>query len=189
MQDPGMIIAGRAIIGRMCAPSRRGEEVALAQVLAGRFLVERIAPPATLEGGDILVLPEGVFAGLTARTNQAGVDQLRQILAPAGLPVTGVPVRKYLHLLTGTTYLGRGVYLGREDFLDDPFMAGKEAIRVSLEHAHAANALAIGNYVVLPSGHSSVAAEIRERGFEVLETPLSEFAKADGGATCLSLIW
>lgn len=189
MQDPGLIIAGKAIIGRMGAPSRQGEEIALAQVLARRFPMDQIGSPATLEGGDILVLPEGIFVGLTARTNQAGVKQLEQILAPTGLSVTGVPVEKYLHLLSGATYLGRGVFLAREDFLDDPFMMGKDAIRVPAEHAHAANALGIGNHVILPSGHPFVAAEIRARGFDVLETPLTEFAKADGGATCLSLVW
>jgi dimethylargininase len=189
MQDPGLVIAGRAIIGRMGASSRQGEEDHLAQVLAGRFSLDRIVSPATLEGGDILILPDGVFAGLTARTNQAGIDQLRQILIPSGLSVIGVPVTKYLHLLSGTTYLGKGVFLAREDFLEDPFMAGKDAIRVPIEHAHAANALAIGEYVVLPAGHPAVAAEIRSRGFDVLETPLTEFAKADGGATCLSLVW
>jgi dimethylargininase len=189
MQDPGLIIAGRAIIGRMGAPSRQGEEIVLAQELAELFPMDQIVSPATLEGGDVLVLPEGVFVGLTARTNQAGVNQLRQILAPTGLSLSAVPVHKFLHLLSGTTYLGRGVFLAREDFLDDPFMEGKEAIHVPVEHAHAANALGIGGIVILPAGHPAVAAEIRARGFDVLETPLMEFAKADGGATCLSLVW
>ena len=189
MQDPGMIIAGRAIVGRMGAPGRQGEEEALVQVLGRRFPLDRIVFPATLEGGDVLVLPEGVFVGVTARTNQEGIDQLSKILLPNGLTVIGVRVRKYLHLLTGTTYLGRGVFLAREDFMDDPFMAGKDAICVPVEHAHAANALGIGDTVVMPAGHPGVAAEIRGRGFEVLETPLTEFAKADGGATCLALAW
>jgi dimethylargininase len=108
VQDPALVIAGRAVIGRMGAPSRQGEETALQQVLSRRFPADQIESPATLEGGDILVLPEGVFAGLSARTNQSGIEQLRQILAPAGLYVTAVPVPKFLHLLSGTTYLGRG---------------------------------------------------------------------------------
>lgn len=189
MQDPGLVIAGRAIVSRMGAPSRQGEEEALVQVLARRFPLDRIVFPATLEGGDVLVLPDGVYVGQTARTNQEGIDQLRKILLPVGLTVTGVRVRKYLHLLTGATYLGRGVFLAREDFCDDPFMSGRDAIRVPIEHAHAANALGTGDYVIMPAGHPGVATEIRGRGFEVLETPLTEFAKADGGATCLALVW
>ncbi len=189
MQDPALVIGGRAIIGRMAAPTRQGEEKCVEEVLINVFPVFRITSPGTLEGGDILPLPEGVFAGLTARTNQAGVEQLENFLAPLGIPVTGVPVTKYLHLLTGTTYLGRGYFLVLEDFLDDPFMRGKECISVPLDHAHAANALGIGKYVILPAGHPKVAAEIRGRGFDVLEVPLGEFAKADGGATCLSLVW
>jgi N-dimethylarginine dimethylaminohydrolase len=30
---------------------------------------------------------------------------------------------------------------------------------------------------------------LRARGFAVLPVPISEFAKADGGVTCLSLVW
>jgi dimethylargininase len=189
MQDPALVLGGQAIIGRMAVITRQGEEDNAAEVLSPYFPIARITPPGTLEGGDILALPEGVFAGLTARTNQSGIRQLRDLLATCGIPVTGVPVTKYLHLLTGTTYLGRGFFLALEDFLDDPFMQGKECIPVPLDHAHAANALAIGDYVVLPAGHPQVAAEIQARGFEVLEVPLGEFAKADGGATCLSLVW
>jgi dimethylargininase len=189
MQDPALVLGGHAIIGRMAASSRQGEEDGVAETLASFFPLARISSPGTLEGGDILPLPEGVFVGLTARTNQSGIDQLRDLLAPLGIPVTGVTVTRYLHLLTGTTYLGRGVFLALEDFLDDPFMQGKESIAVPLEHAHAANALGLDNYVILPVGHPKVAAEIQARGFEVLEVPLGEFAKADGGATCLSLVW
>ena len=189
MQDPALVIEGKAVIGRLSATTRQGEEESVAEVLAGFFPVTRIKSPGTLEGGDILPLPEGVFAGITARTNPSGIDQLREMLAPLGIPVTGVPVTKYLHLLTGTTYLGRGIFLALEDFLDDPFMLGKECISVPLDHAHAANALGIGDYVILPAGHPKVAEHIRARGFEVLEVPLFEFAKADGGSTCLSLVW
>jgi dimethylargininase len=189
MQDPALVIGGQAIIGRMAALARQGEEESVAEALEGYFPLVRILSPGTLEGGDILVLPEGVFAGLTARTNTSGLEQLRKILAPLGLPVNGVPVKKYLHLLTATTYLGRGIFLALEDFFEDPFMQGKECITVPLKHSHAANALGIGDYVILPAGHPVVAAAIRARGFEVLDVPLDEFAKADGGATCLSLVW
>ncbi len=32
-------------------------------------------------------------------------------------------------------------------------------------------------------------AEIRQRGFRVFSVPVDEFAKADGGVTCLSIVW
>jgi N-dimethylarginine dimethylaminohydrolase len=41
----------------------------------------------------------------------------------------------------------------------------------------------------VPAGYSRVAAALQARGFNVLPVPVSEFAKADGGVTCLSLVW
>ena len=51
-----------------------------------------------------------------------------------------------------------------------------------------ANALANGTTVVLPAGCPRTAAAVAALGFEVREVDLSEFATADGGATCLSLL-
>ncbi|RIK18393.1 MAG: N(G),N(G)-dimethylarginine dimethylaminohydrolase, partial [Chloroflexi bacterium] len=42
---------------------------------------------------------------------------------------------------------------------------------------------------IVPSGFPLTTAQIRARGFEVLPTPMSEFYKADGGVSCLSLLW
>ena len=60
---------------------------------------------------------------------------------------------------------------------------------VDYSEAHAADALGIGRHALLPAGNPKVAGELRSRGFEVLEVPLSAFAAADGGVTCLSLVW
>jgi len=188
MQDPAVVIADHAIITRMGAASRRGEEDGAAQALAGRLPLHHITAPATLEGGDILVLPDRVYVGLSGRTNDEGVRQLAGVLRPLGLSVTGVTIGAYLHLLTAVTYIGEGCVLVVEDFADHPAIAHLEQIRVPLAEAYAANALALGRNVILPAGHAVTARAVRARGFEPIEAPLSEFAKADGGVTCLSLI-
>ena len=41
----------------------------------------------------------------------------------------------------------------------------------------------------MPAGFPRTAELIRVRGFEVMPVELGEFAKADGGVTCLSLIY
>ena len=81
MQDPAMVIAGRAIINRPGAASRRGEEEALVELLAARFPTTRIVAPGTLEGGDVLILPDRVVVGRSDRTNRAGIAQLVVALA------------------------------------------------------------------------------------------------------------
>ncbi len=93
-----------------------------------------------------------------------------------------------LHLLSGITYLGRGIVLASDLYAGRPAFAGMEVVRVPAEEAYAANALGLGSAVVVPAGYPHTAKLIGERGFEVLPVDLSEFAKADGGATCLALV-
>ena len=40
----------------------------------------------------------------------------------------------------------------------------------------------------MPTGVQNVNKKIRQYGFETIELEMSEFEKADGGITCLSLI-
>lgn len=190
MQDPALVIAGVAIIARPGAASRQGEEDALADALAGRFPLARIAPPGTLEGGDVLILPDRVVVGHSGRTNRAGIAQLAAALSGLpGLAVWDVPVEGYLHLLTAVTHLGEGLLLAVEDFILPPALAGLPVLRVPADEAYACNALGIGGKVILPAGHPKTAVMLKAHGFEVLPVPTTEFAKADGGVTCLSLVW
>ena len=189
VQDPAMVIEGLAIICRLGASSRRGEESAIAGALAGRFPLAHIAAPGTLEGGDVLRLPGKVLVGRSERTNDAGIAQLSTLLAPAGLAVDAVPVREWLHLLSAATYLGHDTLLAVEGFDEHPAFGGLDVLVVPREEAGAGNALGLGECVVLPAGYGRVAAMLCAHGFTVLQVPISEFAKADGGVTCLSLVW
>jgi dimethylargininase len=199
VEDTAVIVAGRAVICRPGAASRRGEEEAVAAFLAGRVPLARLVPPGTLEGGDVIVTPDRVLVGRSARTNAAGIAQLAVALADltglgnlsglAPLPVHAVPVTGCLHLKTAATYIGHGTVLAVAAYADHPAFAGLDVLVVPDEEAAAADALGIGDAVILPTGCPRVAAMLRARGFAVLPVPISEFAKADGGVTCLSLVW
>jgi dimethylargininase len=190
MQDPAMIIGGRAIIGRMAAASRQGEEVdAAAALVSAGFRPQPIVAPGTLEGGDVQVLPGRALVGETGRSNAAGIAQLAAILGPAGIPVAGLPVDGYLHLGTALSYLGQNMLLSVPAYAGHPAFAGLDVIAVPGEESYAANVLSLGASVIVPDGFPAVAATLRARGFDVLRVPVMEFEKADGGVTCLSLVW
>lgn len=89
--------------------------------------------------------------------------------------------------MTGCSYVGRGVLLATGTYAEVPAFAGLELVRVPPEEAYAANALAVGDAVVLPAGHPRTATRLHALGFDVLTISLSEFAKADGGVTCVAL--
>lgn len=189
VQDTAVVYGTLAIIAHPGAESRRGEEAAVADVLARHRRLAEIRAPATLEGGDVLIIGTRVFVGVSDRTNRGGFAQLRDLLELEGASVHALEVEEGLHLLSGCTYLGRGVLLAAGPYADLPAFSGLDVVRVPEEEAAAANALGLGDHVVLPQGYPRTAALIRERGFRLLPVDLSEFAKADGGATCLSLIF
>ena len=189
VEDPLLVIDGQAVVTRPGVLSRQGEEVSLGEAVKGRFPTETIQAPGTLEGGDVLHLPGRVLVGLSARTNQSGIEQLSRILAAQGLAVEALPVTGYLHLLSAVAYLGKGVLLAVAGFAENPAFSGLDVLSVPAEESYAANALAIGNEVILPEGYPLTAELIRSKGFKIRPVPVSQFAAADGGVSCLSVLW
>ncbi len=189
MQDPAMIVGGIAILNRMGVPSRLGETDLVADLLRARFETLALTAPATLEGGDVMNVGDSVLVGESERTNRAGIEQLRALLEPRGVGVEAVAVRGMLHLLTDVTYVGHGIVVVWEEFADAPALRGFQKVIVPTEEAYAACTLGIGKYVIVPAGFPKTIEQLRVSGFEVLRVPMSEFYKADGGVSCLSLIW
>jgi dimethylargininase len=189
VQDTAVVLGELAILGRFGVESRQGEEAAVRRALQGQKRLVAIRSPGTLEGGDVLIMGSRVLVGLSARTNRAGFAQLRDWLELEGATVDALPVPAGLHLLSGCTYLGQGVLLATDAYADLPVFSGLDVVRVPPGEAYAANALGIGASVVLPAGHVHTADQLHARGFSVLAVDLSEFAKADGGATCLAVVF
>ncbi|MBE3071715.1 MAG: dimethylargininase, partial [Acidobacteria bacterium] len=105
VQDPVLVIDQRAIVLRSAAASRRGEAPALVAVLERHLPVVELRPPATLDGGDVLVTDRTLYVGLSTRSNREGCRQLEEL---TGRPVAGVALPAgLLHLLSGCTWLGR----------------------------------------------------------------------------------
>jgi dimethylargininase len=45
----------------------------------------------------------------------------------------------------------------------------------------------VNEHLLLPAGYPRLAARLRGLGYAVIELPMSEFHKMDGGLSCLSL--
>jgi dimethylargininase len=185
------VLGGQALLTRPGAPSRAGEPETLAGALAG--LVDdlhRMTGPATLDGGDVLRLGRTLVAGRSERTTQDGIGQLTRFAEALGgrVEVAAVPPGT-LHLQSAVTALADDAVVGTAELLEQPALRGVPTkVVVPPEEAAAGNVLAVGTTVVLPAGCPRTAAAVAALGFEVREVDLGEFAKADGGATCLSLL-
>src|SRR5262249_6375481 len=139
-------------------------------------------------GGDVLRVGRTLLAGLSSRTTSEGLQALQAIVVRHGYQVIPVPVRHCLHLKTACTALPDGSLLLNPSWLDIEALPGYEKILVPADEPWAANTLILGTTVCLGAEQVQTAELIQRRGFQVRTTQLSEFAKAEGGVTCLSVL-
>jgi dimethylargininase len=191
VDDCAVVLGGQALLTRPGARSRAAEPERLAADLA-RLVddLHRMTAPATLDGGDVLRLGRTLVVGRSERTNQAGVEQLTRFAEAAGgrVEVAAVPVGT-LHLQSAVTALADDAVVGTAELLEQPALRGLATrLVVPPEEAPACNLVAVGTTALLPTGCPRTAAAVHALGFDVREVDLGEFHKADGGATCLSLL-
>jgi dimethylargininase len=188
IEDTAVVLDEVAVLASMGAPSRRGEPAGIEPELRQYREVERVGLPATLEGGDVLRVGRALLVGLSSRTNAAGVAALDAVGRRFGYEVRAVPVRGCLHLKSACTALPDGRLLLNPDWLDTAALRGFGLVFLPEEEPDAANALLVGARVCLPAAHGRTADLVRRLGFAVETVDVSEFAKAEGCVTCLSLL-
>jgi dimethylargininase len=188
VEDTAVVLDEVAVLAWMGAPSRRAEPAGIEPELRKYRAVCRIEAPATLEGGDVLQVGRTLLVGLSARTNKAGVSALEQIVRRHGYSVVPLAVRNCLHLKTACTALPDQSLLVNPAWLDKQGLQGFELIPIPDTEPWAANTLPIGERVCVAAAHGHTAELIRRRGFAVETIDLSEFAKAEGGITCSSIL-
>lgn len=186
VEDAVVVFGDLAVLTSPGAESRRGEVATVDAALAGvPVVVRRIEPPGTLDGGDVLKVGRTVYVGRSSRTNDAGIEQLRAIVEPAGWTVLAVPVTKVLHLKSAVTALPDGTVVGRTANVDD-LDAFPAFLEVPEEHGTAV--VDLGDGALLMSSDAPRSAELfRSRGYEVVAVPITEFEKLEGCVTCLSV--
>src|SRR4051812_48070463 len=167
VEDAVVVFGDLAVLTSPGAQSRRGEVATVAAALERVALdVHRIEVPGTLDGGDVLKVGRTVYVGRTARTNDAGIAQLRAIVEPAGWTVVAVPVTKVLHLKSAVTALPDGTVIGRAEDVDDPTLF-PDFLEVPEEHGTAVVDLGYG--ALLMSADAPRSADLfRARGYEVV---------------------
>jgi len=188
IEDTAIVLDEVAVLGSMGAASRRAEPTGIEPILKEYRSVHHLDAGANLEGGDVLQVGHTLLVGLSSRTNAAGIQGLEGIVRPFGYRVVAVPVRQCLHLKSACTALPDGTLLVNPAWLEMQALNDFAFIRVPEEEPWAADILPIGQRVCIPAENARTAELIRQRGFRVETVELSEFAKADGGVTCLSLL-
>ena len=105
-----------------------------------------------------------------------------------GYDVRAVPVHGSLHLKTACTALPDGRLLVNPAWIDVADWRDFAQVRVPAAEPWGANIVCLHDHVIAAAANVETAAVIRDLGFDVRTVELDEFAKAEGGATCLSIL-
>ncbi len=187
VEDVAVVTPYVAIITNPGAPARNGEQNEIEAPLAQYRPLEFITSPGTVDGGDILMVENHFFIGLSQRTNVEGSKQLGKILAKYGHAFTAVSVADGLHLKSSVNYVGQNTLLLTQEFATRPEFANYDQIILDEDETYAGNTLFINNTLLTPKGFPKTKAKLESLGFPIIELDVSECQKMDGGLTCMSL--
>jgi dimethylargininase len=191
VEDTFVIAERVAVATRPGAKTRMGEVESVAKALRGfRPRIEHIEAPGTVDGGDVCQVDEHFLIGLSKRTNEAGAAQLAAILARHQYSSSTLDIRHHpwlLHLKSGIAYLGERRFLIAPGFPPSDQLADCDLIEVDAGEMYAANAVRVNDEVFIASGFPTLAGTLQKRRYRVRALDMSEFAKMDGGLSCLSL--
>jgi dimethylargininase len=188
VEDVLISLPEASILCRPGALSRRGEVESIAAYLPKDRPVVRIQAPATIDGGDVLRIGNRVFIGESTRTNHAAINALSQAVNHFGYSATTVKVTGSLHLKTAVTALSNDLVLMNPHWIDINPFSGWKRIEVADNEPFAGNSLTIKETTFMQMAHIATAEKIRSAGFNVQMIDISEFAKAEAGLTCMSVI-
>jgi dimethylargininase len=186
IEDTVVVYRNVAVITRPGADARKPETVDVEPVVADLgYSVNRIQPPGTLDGGDVLKVGRTVYVGQGGRTNGEGIRQFRGILEPLGANVIAVPTTKVLHLKSAVTALPDESVIGYEPLVDSPTFFPR--FRAVPEES-GSHVVLLGQDRLLLAADCPESAEMFARlGYEPVPVDISEFQKLEGCVTCLSV--
>jgi dimethylargininase len=204
VHDPALLTDHGAIILKMGKPLRCGEEGGIRKQFEELKIpiLAQLTGKATAEGGDCLWLDQNTLVvGRGYRTNQEGIEQIRQILKPYNISVLSFDLpydqgrEACLHLQSLISLVDDKTAVIYPKLLPVAFMQllqekGFSLIEVPEEEylTMATNILAIAPKTCLTiEGNPKTKAKLEQAGMQVLTYKGEEIShKAEGGATCLT---
>lgn len=190
IEDPALVFDDVAVVLKPGAAAREAEAAELAPHLQRHFSRVLFLAEGAVDGGDVLVTPDGIFIGLSQRTNEQGAKALVEIFATIGR--TGVIVRPppgALHLKTASSLIDEETVFATAALAASGIFEGFKVITVPDGEERAANVLRLNRTVLVPADCLASQDMISRANLTVLPLDVSEIAKIDGGLTCLSLRW
>jgi len=188
VEDTAFILPEAAVITRPGADSRKPETESIIQALSSYRPLVHVTAPATVDGGDVLVLGKNIYIGMSTRSTQDAVTQLQSLLDNYGYTVTGIKLTDCLHLKTAVTRVDDKTLLINKNWVAPAHFTGYELIEVDPSEPFAANCLPVKGVIIYPTSFPKTQEKLVQKGFKIVNVNLNELAKAEGAVTCCSLI-
>jgi len=189
VQDTAIILDEVCVMASMGAEARRGEVSEVERMVSRFRSIQHIIAPATLDGGDVVQFGKRLFVGLSSRTNARGIAALSQIVELFGYTVVPVTVNGGLHLTTGCGIVNDETVLLNPRWLDASAFKGLRQLHVPEEEPWAANTIRVDNAVCLEEEAPRTVDLVQPHAGSIDTLDISEFRKAEGSLSCLSLIY
>ena len=200
IEDTAIIVNDIAVISRMGAAERQGEEIAVQITLEsiGTKYITHIQAPGTMDGGDVLYTGKHLFVGLSRRTNECALNQLKEIFQDT-LEVVGITVNEGLHLKSvislfdHETLVVADTPVGIEirNLIDSETNSSYTFVLVP--DSTASNVLRIGSTLIVqdgfPASEKILQDYCNQKNVKLVNINMSELIKADGALTCGSLLF
>ncbi len=190
VEDPALVFPEGAILLNPGAPSRAGEVAEIAPDLRTRFETVLTLEAGQADGGDILLTPDMVYIGLSARTDRVGGEALAKLLDRFGYRATIVaPPPGVLHLKTGCSLVSEDTLVVTPAMAASGLFDGFRLIVTGEGEDEAANLLRINDHLLVAAQCPRTIDALSVVGVPI--TPLStvEVGKIDAGLSCMSLRW
>jgi N-dimethylarginine dimethylaminohydrolase len=198
------VLDGKALLARFRHPQRQGEEPVYAaafNALRSRGLIDEVVtlpPGVTLEGaGDCLwdAHRQLFWMGCGFRS---GVEAREVVAEQFGVPCVALALADpaFYHLDTCFSPLPCGAVMYYPAAFTTEGLAQIHArvaptqrIAIAAEDAahFAANAVNFGRTILVSSCSETLRAQLKKRGYTVVEAPLTVFQRSGGSACCLTL--
>ena len=186
VEDTAVVFGKRAFITRMGVQSRHGEDKEVEEALKEYFATKRATEPATIEGGDVLHLPNRLICGITQRTNELGTEQMKDWLQ---IKVDTINNPNIVHLKSYMKYLGKNTMIISDEYENQPLIQDLTLLSIPKRESYSVNCLSIGSTVIMSNNFSYAQNIVSDAGFEVIPIEMSEFEKCQGSLTCLSILF
>ena len=202
--NAAVVLDGKALLARFHHPQRQGEQPVFAAAFGAlersRLVDEAVALPenVVLEGaGDCIfdARRQLFWMGCGFRSDAAAA---RLIEEHFGVPCVALTLANpsFYHLDTAFCALPCGGLMYYPDAFSREALGAIHAQvapeeRIALDAADAArfaaNAVCVGRTILLSSCSAALRRRLEERGYTLIETPLTAFMRSGGSACCLTL--